>query len=135
MSVGGSCLCGGVAFEVTGSPIWVTHCHCSRCRKVRGAGKATNMVVPLGGLTFLRGAELLVSYKVPDAKHFTHTFCKVCGSSMPRIDEGRGFVVIPMGAFDEDPGARPQSHIFVDSKAPWDEINDDLPQFPELPTR
>jgi len=32
---------------------------------------------------------------------------------------------------DDDPGVRPESHIFVGSKAPWYDITDDLPQFAE----
>lgn len=35
-----------------------------------------------------------------------------------------------MGSLDGDPGHRPRAHIFVDSKAPWDRITDDLPQHP-----
>jgi hypothetical protein len=34
-----------------------------------------------------------------------------------------------MGAFDDDPGIRPQFHTFVDDRAPWDEITDKLPQY------
>ena len=131
--VRGSCLCGGVAFEMTGKPMRVAHCHCSRCRKARGTANATNLAVPLDGVRFIRGEDLLTKFKVPDAKFFGHVFCKVCGSSMPRFDEGRGFAVIPMGAFDDDPGVRPEVHIFVDSKAPWDVITDDLPKFPGPP--
>jgi hypothetical protein len=130
----GSCLCGGVAFEMTGTPSRVTHCHCSRCRKVRGTANATNLLVALPGIRFVRGEELLSSYKPPDARTFTHVFCRVCGSSMPRLDENRGIAIVPMGAFDDDPGARPERHIFVDSRASWDEISDDeLPRFPGPP--
>jgi hypothetical protein len=48
---------------------------------------------------------------------------------MPRLDEGRGIAIVLMGAFDDDPGVRPERHIFVDSRAPWDEITDGLPEF------
>ena len=41
----GSCLCGGVAFE-TGDQIELRNCHCSRCRKARGAAYAANLFVP-----------------------------------------------------------------------------------------
>jgi hypothetical protein len=133
VTIRGSCLCGGVAFEMTGTPIRVLHCHCSRCRKVRGTAHATNVAVPLDGVRFLRGSELLTSYKAPDAKYFAHAFCKVCGASMPRFDQDRSFAIIPMGAFDDDPGVRPQAHIFVDSKASWDDITDALPRFPGPP--
>jgi len=129
----GSCLCGGVAFELISPPSSVTHCHCSRCRKARGTANATNLVAGIDAVRFLRGEDLLTTFKVPDAKHFTHVFCRVCGSSMPRRDEGRGIAIVPMGSFDDDPGARPGRHIFVDSKAPWDEITDGLPCFPGPP--
>ena len=36
-----------------------------------------------------------------------------------------------MGTLDGDPGVRAGSHMFVASKAPWDEISDGLPQYPE----
>ncbi|HZJ68263.1 MAG TPA: GFA family protein [Kofleriaceae bacterium] len=112
----------------------MTHCHCSRCRKVRGTANATNLLVALPGIRFVRGEELLSSYKPPDARTFTHVFCRMCGSSMPRLDENRGIAIVPMGAFDDDPGARPERHIFVDSRASWDEISDDeLPRFPGPP--
>jgi hypothetical protein len=129
-SIHGSCLCGAIEFEMTATPRGATHCHCSRCRKTRGTGHATNLLVPLDGFRFLRGEELLTKYHPPAAKYYEHWFCKLCGSTMPRFDELRGFGVIPMGSFDEDPGARPERHIHVASKAPWETIAaDDLPRF------
>ncbi len=97
---------------MSGTPKIVNHCHCSRCRKVRGTAHATNLVVALDGLRYLRGMELLTTYKAPDAQYFSHTFCRVCGASMPRLDETRGIAIVPMGSFDDDPGARPVRHIF-----------------------
>lgn len=133
MAIRGSCLCGGVAFEMTGEPRAATHCHCSRCRKVRGTSHATNLVTDLGGVRFVRGEELLTKYKHEDARFFGHTFCRVCGSSMPRVDEGRGIIIVPMGAFDEDPGIRPARHIWVDARAAWDVVDDALEKFPGAP--
>jgi hypothetical protein len=52
---------------------------------------------------------------------------------MPRFDDSRAIAIIPMGAFDDDPGVRPERHIFVDSRASWDEITDGLPTFPGPP--
>ncbi len=42
----GSCLCGGVRFEVTQPLSRVAHCHCSRCRKHSGAGALVMGRVP-----------------------------------------------------------------------------------------
>jgi len=36
-----------------------------------------------------------------------------------------------MGSLVDEPGIRPTEHIFVNSKAPWFEITDDLPQAEE----
>jgi hypothetical protein len=129
----GSCLCGGVAYRVEGSALRAWSCHCGRCRKARSAAHASNLFTDADGVRFTRGEELLASYKVPDAQHFTHVFCRTCGSPMPRVDRGRGLAVVPMGALDDDPGIRPQAHIFVGSKAPWFEITDNLPQHDQYP--
>jgi len=45
-------------------------------------------------------------------------------------DDSEEEVGIPAGTLDDDPGIRPQGHIFVEFKAPWFEITDPLPQFP-----
>lgn len=130
----GTCLCGGVAYVLTEPPVRAYHCHCGRCRRARSAAHASNLFVPAAGLRFTRGEDLLASYKPPDAIRFAQVFCRVCGSKLPRPDRDRGVAGIPMGSLDDDPGIRPQAHIFVGSKAPWYEIGDDLPQFPEYPT-
>jgi hypothetical protein len=129
----GSCLCGQVAYRLEAPPSVVRNCHCRRCRKQRSAAHATNLVTSSDGVRFTRGAELLAEYKVPEARFFTHVFCRDCGSSLPRIDRSRDLAVVPMGSLDDDPGIRPSMHIFVGSKAPWYEIPDDLPQHAEYP--
>jgi hypothetical protein len=129
----GSCLCGKVTYIVQGQPLRSHNCHCSRCRKARSAAHASNLFTAADGVRFTRGEDLLSTYKVPEALRFTHVFCSSCGSPMPRIDPSRGITVIPLGGLDDDPGMRPQSHIFVASKAPWFDITDDLPQFAEYP--
>ncbi len=128
-TIHGSCQCNVVAFESSDPAMICRHCHCTRCRKARSAAHASNLVVPIGGFRFLRGEKNLAAWKVPDAQFFTQVFCRTCGSPMPRVDTARGFVVIPMGALDADPGVRPDNHIFVGSKAPWFSITDTLPQF------
>jgi hypothetical protein len=39
----GSCLCGGIGYEITGAPVRMMNCHCSRCRLGRAAAHATNL--------------------------------------------------------------------------------------------
>lgn len=129
----GSCLCGSVCYLAEGKPLRCWNCHCSRCRKARATAHASNLFMPAEGLRFTRGADNLASYKVPEARFFTQVFCRTCGSPMPRADRERGFAVIPMGSLDDDPGIRPERHLFAASKAPWYEIPDALPQHDEYP--
>ena len=132
--VRGSCLCGGVAYEITGRSPWpIVNCHCARCRKARAAAHASNLFVELGAFRWLRGEDLLASYKVPEAERFTQWFCRTCGGKAPGVNVQRRRVVVPAGSLDDDPGARVELHIFVGSKAPWYEIEDDLPQHREYP--
>jgi hypothetical protein len=127
----GSCLCDGVGFVLTERPQLARYCHCGRCRKARSAAFASNLLVSDAGVRFTRGAEHVASYKIPEALRFTQAFCRRCGGKLPRIDPDRKLAVVPMGALDDDPGIRPSAHIFVGSKAAWDEIADALPQHAE----
>ena len=128
----GSCLCGEVAYEVR-APVRMYHCHCSRCRRARGAAHTTNMFSNIADFAFTRGGQLVKEYKVPEALRFGVAFCTRCGGKVPRVSRERGTVVVPAGALDTDPGMRPQANIFVASKAPWFDITDALPQFAEMP--
>jgi len=130
----GSCLCGAAAYVVDGAPLRAWNCHCSRCRKARSAAFASNLVTAADSVRFTRGAGRLATFKVPEAQRFAQVFCRDCGSPLPRIDHDRGLAIIPMGTLDDDPGMRPQAHIYAGSKAPWYEITDDLPQHTEYPS-
>ena len=127
--VRGSCLCRGVRFEVTPPFIRANHCHCSRCRKHSGTAVCTQARVWREQFRLLAGEELIRVYGRGEGA--VKAFCVVCGSSLFGGDwpEGRQ-VSIRLGAFDDDPGIAPQFHTFVGSKAPWDVITDDLPQYP-----
>ena len=133
-SARGSCLCGGVAYELEGEHDEILNCHCQRCRKAHGTPYGSILLVDRSRFRWLRGEELLESYRVPDSEHFTHCFCRVCGSSLPVAPWTPEQVMVSAGTLDDDPGARARCHIFVAFKAPWYEIEDDLPQFEEYPT-
>jgi hypothetical protein len=129
--VRGSCLCGGVRFELTRPFRRMSHCHCSRCRKESGAFGLTNGRVARDGFRLLSGAELIRVYR-PD-EGAVKAFCSVCGSSVfggrwPEGDE----ITIRFGALDDDPGQRPQHHSYVGSRAAWDVLPEDrLPRYEE----
>jgi catechol 2,3-dioxygenase-like lactoylglutathione lyase family enzyme len=116
-----------VRFEVTGPFIRAGHCHCSRCRRHSGAAVCTQGRVPRERFRLTAGAELIRNYRPGEGA--SKAFCKVCGSSLFGGTWPDGTEVsIRLGSIDGDPGIRPQYHTFVGSRAPWDEITDDLPR-------
>jgi len=129
----GSCSCGAVTFAVSGAPARWLQCHCSRCRRARSSAHASNTFYPLAQFAWRTGRELVRGYKPADAERFTTSFCTRCGGGAPTERENVPFVLVPASLFDGDPGARPQAHIHVASKASWYAAQDGLPQFAELP--
>lgn len=119
LNLSGSCLCGSVAYEISGESLHFYHCHCQRCRKATGAGHASNVIMRPTTVKWTAGEQLLTMYKVPEAKRFATTFCSNCGSLMPRIAPDQSVAVIPAGTLDNDPGVRPEARIFAKSKADW----------------
>ncbi len=126
----GSCLCGGVQFEVTGPFRRANYCHCSRCRKHSGGAALAQGRVAREHFRIVRGEELVTAFRPPEG--MTKAFCRVCGSSLfggtwPSGPE----VSVRLGALDDDPAIRPQYRSFTASKAAWDELPDDgLPRYP-----
>lgn len=125
----GSCLCGGVRFQITGPFRRANYCHCSRCRKHSGSSALAQGRVPREHFRLLTGAELVETFRPPHG--MVKAFCRVCGSSLfggtwPDGPE----VSVRLGTLDDDPGIAPQYHSFVGSKASWDVMADDgLPRF------
>jgi hypothetical protein len=132
-SLSGSCLCGTVSYTAVGEAQRFYHCHCRRCRKASGTGHASNLFL-IGTLNWEGGEDQLTSYKLPEAERFTNTFCRICGSRMPRFIEKYDLVFIPAGSLDEEPGLAPQARIFTGSRAAWSCEGTELPGFDEYPT-
>jgi hypothetical protein len=130
MAITGSCLCGTVSYEITGSFKAAGHCHCSMCRKSHGAAFATWAHVNPDQFRWTSGVEFIARYESSPAKE--RCFCRKCGSPLVLSDSGQITEVV-LGSVDGDPGVRPGEHIFVGSKAPWYEIVDALPQYQEWP--
>jgi hypothetical protein len=127
----GSCLCGGVRFEVAAAVGPFELCHCGRCRKRSGSAFAAMVGVRASDFRFVAGRELVASYAAPLVEApppYRTAFCRRCGSPVPDPAPGAEWFEIPAGLLDGDPGLRPERHIFVDRKAPWYEIAGALPQ-------
>lgn len=128
----GSCLCGEVKFEISGSIDNIVYCHCSQCRKVQGSAFATNGVVHKDKFKFISGDELLSSYESSPGK--VKYFCRICGSPIMSLNASEpNSVRIRLGTIDGEINEYPKCHIFVGSKANWHDIADKLPQYENFP--
>jgi hypothetical protein len=120
----GSCLCGGVRFEVTQPFEGVTACHCTNCKKISGGAGTVNGRVASDAIVILAGDDLLRSFQ--PAEGTAKTFCSVCGSNL----FGAGWPESPrasvrLSTLDEPYDRKPGAHIYVRSVAPWETLPDD----------
>jgi hypothetical protein len=125
VTISGACLCGGVKFEIDEARS-LTFCHCSNCRKLSGAHVASYVHVDADKYRLLAGDHLIQSFEAAPGSF--RNFCRVCSSTVPGKAPYLTTVSVPAGLLDDDPGVRPKLHVFVRSKVPWIEIDDDLPK-------
>lgn len=120
----GACLCGAVAFDVSGPLRDVINCHCGQCRRTHGAaGAYTNVSAADLRLSETRGLKWYQSS--PEARR---GFCDQCGASLfwERVDSGT--ISIAAGALDQPTGLKTAMHIFTADQADFYELTDDLPR-------
>jgi hypothetical protein len=120
----GSCLCGGVRFEVETPFEVITACHCTTCKKISGGGGTVNGRARTEGIRILQGADLLTTIQPDEGSG--KTFCSSCGSNVfgggwPDWESSS----VRLTTLDEPFAGKVDRHIFVRSLAPWEELPDD----------
>jgi len=121
----GSCLCGGVEYEVS-EPESMGYCHCTRCQRWTGSNLA-GVVVAEENFNVTKGADLIKTY---ESEFAPRNFCSNCGSSI--YDDLGGKYFVAAGLMREL-DMEPSFHLQVAYKAPWEVIGGDAPQFAENP--
>jgi hypothetical protein len=125
----GSCLCGGVRFEVTEPFLSTSHCHCEYCKRIAGGYGTVSGRVPTEAIRIVEGRELLRSYTPEEGS--AKTFCSNCGSNLfgggwPESESSS----VRLAAFGPDYDRKPEAHTFVRSVAAWEILPDDgLPRY------
>lgn len=130
-SIKGSCLCGKIRFEYSGELGPITQCHCTQCRKTSGTAFAANCSIDKSNYSIVSGEELIKEYESVPGKF--RAFCSNCGSPVySRRDSLPDKLRIRLGLLDTEIDRKPEFHIFVNSKAEWHDICDEIPQYPEF---
>ena len=76
----GSCFCGAVQVEVTGSPDVMGYCHCRSCRSWSGAPVNAFSLWKPGSVRITAGAEHVATFqKTPLSQR---QYCRLCGGHL-----------------------------------------------------
>jgi hypothetical protein len=129
----GSCLCGRVQFEILGEFERFYLCHCEHCRKDTGSAHGANLFSSTATLRWISGADDVRQFDLPGTRH-SKSFCAKCGSALPMMQMNNELLVAPAGSLNTAITIRPNAHIFISSKASWDEALHELPTFDRLPS-
>ena len=124
VSLRGSCLCGGVSFEVTEPFETLRYCHCESCKKLSGSAATVNARVPSTAIRILEGEDLLQTFEPPGGS--AKTFCLACGTNLfgggwPESDQAS----VRLSAIDDPLPGAPAKHIYTRSLASWETLPDD----------
>ncbi len=121
----GQCLCGAVQYEMQGAGGEAVACHCSQCRRQSGHYTAA-AIVAKGDVTVTEDREL----KWYTSSHEARCgFCGECGSLLFWDSSNSDQFAVFVGSLDSPTGLTLTSHIFVDDKSDYYDIDDGLPQF------
>lgn len=132
-TISGSCLCGGVRYEVDLPFTRANYCHCTRCAKGSGSWGHAQGRIPRAQFRLLEGEALIKIWR-PECGA-VKAFCTDCGSSLfgaqwPDGDE----ISVRLGTLDGNPEITPQYHSFVEARLPWVAIPEDgLDRYPGPP--
>lgn len=127
-TVSGSCLCGGVRYEVHGPLRDILFCHCENCRRAHGNFSAYSSS---------RRGDLVVTSDGPLRWYHTDKdvtpnvrrgFCSRCGSSLFWDPRGYEYVYISAGTLDPPTGIKGAGHIWLSEAGDYYGICDDLPK-------
>jgi hypothetical protein len=105
----GSCLCGGVRFELRGELDAIVACHCTQCRKQTGHFWASTHTAN-DDLHFVSDETLHWFRSSARAKR---GFCDRCGSTLFWTIDGAATTSVCAGAIDGLTGLKLAGHIFV----------------------
>ena len=126
----GQCLCGSIKYSVDKLEPNMGNCHCKMCRKFHGAAYATYAQAKRENFHWTAGEDLIKDYVAENGT--VRKFCKDCGSSLifqDDISDNHEIVHFAAGTLDTEIEVTPNMHIYIESKANWLKLDDDLPKF------
>lgn len=115
----GSCLCGTVTYEIAQEAEKLIFCHCSLCRKFTGSAFSSVSVVAASAFNIVTGQSYVRAFeRMGTRRHF----CQQCGSGIYACSENlTDSYILYVGTLDTPLYPQNKVHLFLESKADWDE--------------
>jgi hypothetical protein len=127
-TIKGSCFCGAVTLEVTGSPEAMGYCHCESCRHwSAGPVNGFSLWKP-EAVKITSGADLIGSYsKTPQS---LRKWCTKCGGHLLTEHPTMGLTDV-YAAVIPDLAFKPALHVHCQERVL--DVADDLPKMKDMP--
>ena len=124
----GSCFCGEVEFEVTGTPTVMGYCHCDDCTIWAASPVNAFSLWAPDSVRIIKGEASVGTFNKTEAAY--RKFCKVCGGHLMSDHPGMNLVDVftsVLQGFTHEPTL----HVHYGNKTI--SVKDGLPKFKDLP--
>lgn len=130
----GGCQCGGVRYEVTGTPGTLYACHCRECHKLTASAFSMSLMVRYADFHVTQGTPKTWSRPSDKGNTIRCQFCPDCGSRLWHETSGDDeWMTLKPGSLDEPVTFTDAVHIWTKRKMPGFEIPPSATQFPGEP--
>lgn len=125
----GGCVCGGMRFKASGTPLRVTVCHCLWCQRRTGTAFGTEVVYPQEKVGWLGDSASRYRHISDESGRWLDIeFCGRCGSNLGfTLEAAPGIRTLPAGIFDDpawfSPDRQKFKHVYLRSRRNWPDLS------------
>lgn len=117
-AVHAQCLCGAIQLDAALPSLWLSHCHCTRCRLAHGAAFVTWVGLEESGCTLHDPQGALRWYRADTRAE--RGFCSRCGSTLFfRSPRWPGELHVAVANIDTPLDRAPQAHTHWETHVDW----------------
>lgn len=132
--VEGGCQCGAVRYRLDAAPLGIYACHCKDCQRFSGTTHTLSMVVRTEDIALISGALAGFDKAADSGRTVRMLGCAQCGTKVWNQPlSSPAFLIVKPGTLDDMGWAQPVGNIWTASRAPWVEIDPEVPNFPGQP--
>jgi hypothetical protein len=130
----GGCACGEIRYEISGEPIFSSHCQCRDCQRMSGSGHGSYLSFAGQHSVRLKGQATHWEVVGDSGNAKTRGFCPTCGSPVYLTSVGMPDLFTVHAASLDDPSRfKPQVVMYTVSGHAWDRFDPALVRFEKLP--